>query len=480
MAKRTAERESSPTDAPEKNDPAAPSETQPVGMGMPAKVLLVAALVLGIGYLGYSMQNYSLSRAEEMLNKKELNQALALILDYRDRYPDSETALALHARILEQLDRNAEAVRLFEKASPAQNEEMLAMANAYMKLERWSRAVVLLKKLVERLPTNYDIRYQFTACLVKMQLYKDAIESAQKQTQYVGKEPNAYVVLATLYSEIGEHQSAADAYGKVLTYKDNEEASGLQIPPEEFFLQYGQELLSAGNGELAEPQFRKALAKYKEHEEKGLMSGDLDERYSQLHYLIGNAIELQGTGIEETNSENTASAENEWRIAVKEQPENFAARQKLAQLYIDRGNFARALEYLSPVLKYEGVSADVAFKAAKIFAGLKNPDEEKLWLERHTQAKKREEYLARVRSVTVESPNSFWAIMVRAWGFASAGNWNEAAIHVEGMSQEYMQIPFVAKLTSAIRTQDPSMLPTFEEIPFTPTESDSTVEKASP
>jgi superkiller protein 3 len=86
---------------------------------------------------------------------------------------------------------------------------------------------------------------------------------------------------------------------------------------------------------LAEPDpaDRAQLLEAKSHLETGL---ELDPTYAKMRHHYGRVLYMLGE---------TAAARAQWEQVIQEEPEHAMALMKLGQLYRDRGDYARALEF---------------------------------------------------------------------------------------------------------------------------------------
>jgi hypothetical protein len=63
----------------------------------------------------------------------------------------------------------------------------------------------------------------------------------------------------------------------------------------------------------------------------------------------------------------------------------------------------------------------------------------------------------------LRSPRNYWSNVIRAYRFAQAGNWPQAADMLEALTADGTPDPFIGKLAEAVRVRGP--LPSLDEVP---------------
>jgi tetratricopeptide (TPR) repeat protein len=402
------------------------------------RALLIGAaagfIVLGILW----WRDRPLAEAEASLKKGDARYAHFLLAKFLDRYPHHQRATALQAQVHVAMGEADTAIALFEQAGTATHEDERALTRALLMTEQWTLAIPLLERAVQQDADNADALYELTACRVRLGLFEQALESAQRFARLPGQEARGHVFVGAILRDLGKDVEAATAYQTVLKYDPT--AGSLQSDPADFFLQYGQTLLRLGKPEESlEPLKRSAAAR---------------ESPEVLLELGNAAMQLQRVN----------DAKAAWKRAVALDDRYVAAREALAGVELAQGQAEQALQWLAP-LGEEQVTLESAYLRQRAATLLGETAEAERWQQLASKLRKQQEFSAEIDQLMAGSPQSFWARVIRTHRFAEQGNWRQAALLVEVLLQEAPTEPFVIELAAAVhRRRD---LPSLQSLPIT-------------
>ncbi len=399
--------------------------------------VIVAATAAVVGGLVY-LQDRSLVEAEQRLQEGKPDAALKLIETFLEQHPEDQRGLALKARAMVALGNAEEAIPLFRRAGLASPTDMHAFARALLSRQQWSEALAVLDRLLEIDDSDADALYEATVCCSHLGRYKEAIERAERLTELPGYEARGLVLLGTLHNTVGNKHRAAEAWQQVLQLSP--QAEDLQVRPDEFLLAYGGLLADAGRASDALPLLERSRAL---------------RPTAEVHVRLGN-VRLQ------LNEPQQAQAE--WLAAVKLDTLNLEAREALASDSLRRGEPDEALQWLLPVAMKGRVKSSTAYLVQRAHTALGNDQIVEIWRKKADSLRQAEKLNAVMDHILVESPDSYWAQIVRAYRFAQEENWSQAAAMLQPALADDNTDPFVQKLADAIQRRGP--LPPVEDLPI--------------
>ena len=222
-----------------------------------ALVVAIAAALGGVVAWQW-WQEGPLRDAEAALARGQASRALALAEYYLDLHPGSERAEADRARALSDLGRADEAIEIYKRIGAATIDELRAWARAHMVRSEWSRAAPLLQQCLRLRPTDADALYELTTCRTRLGLLTEALESADRFTALPGQGARGNILLGAIQADQSNPDEAILAYQRAEALAPD--GLGLQLPPEEFFEQFGTLLLNQGRDAEAIPLFERSLA----------------------------------------------------------------------------------------------------------------------------------------------------------------------------------------------------------------------------
>ncbi len=375
--------------------------------------------------------------AEWQLDSGDAAGALATVDEYLDAQGSTESALALKARILVKLGQPAEALRLIERVGAASIPEMRAYAQAALMLQRWTAALPVLEHLVKQQPGDGDLLHELSACRARLGRYDDAIAAAQQFAKLPGNEPRGYTLIGLLERDRGNNQKCAEAWGRVLELRPD--AKDLQVSAGEFFQEYGKALLLTGDAVKAE---------------SALVRGVTAAETAAALAWLGKAQQQLGR---------REDSERTWRRAVELEPLNAMSLEGLAELMMQRQDFAGALACLQPLEGQAGLKSSTGFLLQRLYGLMQQPEKSVEWKQRTEELRRAEESLVHMEQVIVSSPDTMWGRVYQAWYLADQDNREQAKELLFPFVKEGAH-PFITKLWTALRDGLP--LPGSEEIPL--------------
>ena len=379
-----------------------------------------------------------LAEAEASLEQGDAKYAHYLLSKFLDHHPHHQRAMALQARVHVALGNPDLALALFEQAGGATAEDHRAWARALLMTEQWTLAIPLLERVVQEEPDNADALYELTACRVRLGMFEQALDSAQRFARLPGQEARGHMFVGAILRDLGKDAEAAAAYQTVLQYDPT--AQSLQSPAAEFFLQYGQTLLRLGKPEESlEPLKRSAAAR---------------ESPEVLLELGNAAMQLQ----------RLEDAKTAWKRVLALDERHALAREALARAALAQGQPQQVLDWLSPLAEKDS-TLESAYLRQRAYTLLGKDKEALQWQETASTLRKKQEFNAEIESLLLDSPQSFLARVVRAHRFAQQGNWRQAELLTEMLIQEAPGEPFVIELASAVHRR--RELPSLESLPIT-------------
>lgn len=398
-------------------------------------VALLAAL--GLAYWGAWYMERPIAQAEAALARGDPRRAIELVGDYLQKDPENSRALRLKGRLMVMLNQPAEAIRIFEKIGVATPADMEAMARAYMLQGQWSAALPLLLRVSELQPENPDVWYELTACRVRLGWLHDALKSAERFVEVSPHKARGYLFIASIQNDLKNRSASLEAFAKVLEH--DPECKTLQIPAEEFFLEYGRTLLVQGQPEQALRMYERSLA------------------------VRATAMGWYEKGRAHADLGQDSEAVRAWQEALRLQPTQVEARQGLAEHALQHNQPEAALEWLRPLLQQPMIRSTTSYLAQRAYTMLGDEPNAQAWRKRTEELRQQERLMNLVERVALEQPHSFWARVMRAYQFAQQGNWNQAKLLLATVKPETSDEPFVRQLATALEQR--GNLPSLDLLP---------------
>lgn len=387
-----------------------------------------AVLLFVAGGIGGTLwwQERPLRAAAAFLKQGDIAAAHDSVTQFLREYPYHNRALALKARILVKEGQPQLAVSLFQQVGASDPVDVHALAQALLQLEQWSEALPLLEFVNQKGIDRADLLHELAACRMKLGDADGALKAAEEFAKQPGCEARGELLKGTIHQQRGNLRQAASSWDRVV--KLSPDISELQIPPAEFYLEYGRVLLSLGEPALAEPNIARSLKLQ-------------PTPYTQA--LLGEA-ELQLGKVSE--------AKQSFEAALGADTHSIAARKGLANLALAEGDGQRVIDLLSPLENSGVLTSEIAFLLQRGYARLKNEVEAKRWQEKADELRKEENVQTAADQILRDTPDSDWATVIRAHKQAEKGNWTEAERLLQPLGPDAMSQPFIRELCEAVKT----------------------------
>lgn len=404
--------------------------------------LALAAAVLGVALgttLGWQWwQERPLRAAEMELARGNAPRALALAEYFLDLHPGSGRAEAARARALVSLGKGAEASAIYERIGAATADDLVAWARSFMLREQWSRAAAILEQVLRVRPDDADALYELGTCRTRLGRFDDAAEAATRFAALPGQQARGDVLLGAIRADAGDPETAAAAYARAFALAPDGE--GLQIPPEEFLVQYATILMNLGRTEDAMPLLEKSLA---------------STPTPAAHHLLGKAVAREG---------DESAAETHWLAAIELDPAAVSPREDLVGAALNRGDTEAARTWIAPLARIADARFQTAYLFQRLAAAEKDDEAFARWKAVADRLRVAEDRVKTLELGMAKSPDAYWSRVVRAHKFASLGNWDQARDLVESVPKESDEPAFVAALREALRTR--GTLPSLDLVPL--------------
>ena len=334
-----------------------------------ALLVLVPAAVIVAAVLW--RHDPALAEAERRLEAGGADGALVSANAFLARHPSSRRALSLKARALADLGRWDDASQIFSQISVESPEEIQAWATVLVNRQRWSDALPLLARLLELNPNDPFALRHVTTCRFRLGQAGPALESAARLAKIRGHEVEGFFLSGVIHRAQGNTHLAIENWASIEALRPS--AEGLPIGPAEFFLIYGEDLVTEETPGTALTKLRRSQA--------------LEETVEVL-LRLGQACAITG---------NEAEAAVAWTQALEHDPNNQEARNGLAELALGRSDGDEALRWLTPAASSPDVSSTTAFLMERAHTLLGNEDQLVHWQRRTAALRKSEKHQAALK-----------------------------------------------------------------------------------
>lgn len=404
------------------------------------RLYLAGATIIGISLILATtlwMQDAQLRAAEKFLNDKDGEAAIRLIREWESSHSPSGRSQALMARCLVEIGDYRRAAGIFEAVGAADATEIHSWASAYLSLQQWGDALPLLKDLRKRDAANPDVIHELAACQAKLGLLEEALTSAEEFRKYEKYAHRAWLLIGVIHSQRGNKTAAIDAWRHIKEY--DPEFKDLQLPANEFLTQFA-------SLEIEQGQTKEAMA--------------LLEKSLSLHETAEARFQ---SGLAEDLSGESQKANASWQRAVALEPSHRNARESLARQAIAAGDLDEAMNQLKPLSAQPSLRSSTAYLIQRIEQLRGNTEQAANWQKRTEELRNREAIDSAVNRILRESPESYWAQVIRSYQFAERGNYRQAQDLLDKIVSEN-EDPFVRNLRSAV--SDRNTLPSKSDFPI--------------
>ena len=398
-----------------------------------AAILLLVGCLLGIPW----WNERPLRQAEALLDSNDPEAAISIIDNFLKTDSANSRAVALKARALVGIGQAAEALRLIERVGAASVEEMRAYTDASLILQKWSQALPVLEYLNQQTPGDADLLHELSACRAKLGLYEKAVAAAEEFAALDGNTARGYMLIGMLERDRGNNQKCCDAWKRVLA--ERPDADGLQVPPEEFFLEYGKAMMLSGLTADAAPMLQRSIS---------------IKPQADAYSFLGKSLSQQGKRTE---------AEQAWTKALDLSSGIRLAREGLAELAMQRREFAQAAQWLKPLEDQADIKSTTGFLLQRVATLLNDTEKAHYWKERTEQLRRQEEVRVNMEQVIFNSPDSLWARVFQAYHLAEQKNPDQAKTVLFPFVKEDAH-PFILSLWMSL--QNSAALPSLDQVPL--------------
>lgn len=427
--------------------PSAPSRSQTTPVNEPRyigllRLALWLVVIVGLttgGIWGYLWWDEGpLREANAALNRGDTALASKLVQTFLKTHSPHDGALAMKARILVATGRYDDALDLFSKVGPASLADLKACAQACLHLKQWAQAVGLLDRALQLSPRDPDVLHEITAARAFLGNAKEALATAEQLSQIPGYEARGYIQIGTIERDCQNRKKAIAAWTEVLKF--DPEAKQIQLPGEVFFHDLGVLYLDDGDAKTALQMLERSV-QIKSHT-LGLV------HRGQAKLQLGRRDE----------------AIQDWKKALELEPAHREAREDLASVALERRQADEAVEWLEPLVAAGELTSSTSYLMQRSAALQGNQAEVERWRKKTEELRKLERIKSTVDHLLIESPQSFWAQVMRAYRFAEEGNWQQAEIQIEPVMKDAPKEAFLRDLVVAIQSRGP--LPSLEKLPI--------------
>lgn len=403
----------------------------------------IVVVLIGTGLAGMAgfiwWQEAPLRQAERELQAGRADDALLLVDDWRSDHGSTDAALALRARCLVELGYDAEALRVFAAVGAETPEELHAWARAQLRSERWAQALPLLEAVLERRPNDADVLHELSACCARLGMLDRAVGYAEQFAEHDAFRHRGLLMIGMLRKQQGNKPAAAEAWAQIAD--DESAVADLQVPAHEFLTEYAALQLDLGKPEQALRLLQRANA-IQELPESRHLQGQAEQQLGRLD-----------------------AARDQWQRALVLNPDHRGARESLARAALADNQPDLAHNFLRPLLDGSRPLTSSTTYLMQRVATLRGDDEQiARWTEKTESLRKSERLDSAVQQMLRENPNSYWAIVVRAYQFAEAGNWDQANVMLSTLPVDERPQEFVVQLRQAIDRRD--ALPSVDLLPI--------------
>lgn len=415
------------------------TESRYIGYLRPVLWLLVIGVLTTGGIWGYLWWDEGpLRAANQALKAGNADLAMQIVQKFLKTHARHDGALAVKARILVALGRYDEALDLFSIVGPANLADLKACAQACLHLNQWAQAVGLLERALQLSPRDPDVLHEITAARAFLGNSKEALVTAGQLSKIPGFEARGFVQIGTIERDRQNRKQAIAAWTEVLKY--DPEVKQIQLPGEVFYHDLGVLHLDDGHAKVALELLEKSL-QIKPH---------------ALGFVHRGQAKLQLGRRDE--------AIQDWKKALELDPAHREAREDLASAALEQRKADEALEWLKPLVAAGELKSSTSYLMQRCAALQGNQSEVERWRKQTDELRKLERIRSTIDHLLIESPQSFWAQVMRAYRFAEEGNWQQAEILIEPLLKDARREPFLRDLIVAIQAQGP--LPSLDKLPI--------------
>jgi tetratricopeptide (TPR) repeat protein len=280
--------------------------------GRRAVVVRGAVVVALLALTGWNWtRSQGLEEARAAYARSDWKTAVRRALDHLDRRPWSREAAKLAALGLSQLDFADLAEPYYRRAGPLGLEDLHARALGIFHANRREQAIRAYREILDHWPDEPRALRMLVVILMTQSRYPEAMAPAERLARLPGSAVLGYTMVGSIAHDMRDYDRAVVAMARVLEL--DPELRHQSLPPRQFWVQYGQDLLETSHFGPARDALQRALA--------------LDEGAPLAWELLGR-VEWQLSRFDE--------AERCWRRAIALAPDFVAPWLGLGRLALNR------------------------------------------------------------------------------------------------------------------------------------------------
>jgi tetratricopeptide (TPR) repeat protein len=288
---------------------------------------------------------------------------------------DETNLLYIEGRQLVLDGRNEEAAPLLEKALKADPENAFVnhqLAEVYLRLGNFERAEILGKKAVDKDPSNLEYHATLGGILATLKRYPEAKDQYNKIVELDPTNQKAPLLLGILEAESGQLDQGA----KILTKAIDDSSDNYMA-----YFYRAKIYLEMEDMKKAKADLDKCLTIKPSFVEAGTALGLLYERLGETEEAIKTYNRIQGSGRYKKRLAQLYLQKNEFEKALEElieyekvEPDDYGARVKIALIYFEIKKYDLALDRFKAILKEQPQADNVRFYLAAVYEELKQYD----------------------------------------------------------------------------------------------------------
>jgi tetratricopeptide (TPR) repeat protein len=269
-----------------------------------------------------------------------------------------------------------EAAKLFEKSlkdepqNPYVNHQL---AEVYLRLGNYDRAEELCKVAVEKEPNNVEYRITYGGILASLKKYDIAKAQYVKITELEPENPRAPLLIGILEAEGGQLEKGVATLGKIIE----------KSPDNYTALFYRAKIyIEMDQIKKAKTDLEKCLVIRPNFTEAATILGMIYEKNQEIDQAIDVYKNIQSSGKFKKRLAQLYLQKNEFEKALEElieyeklEPDDYTARVKIGLIYFELKQYEKAKERFLVILKEQPTADNVRFYLAAIYEELKQYDQ---------------------------------------------------------------------------------------------------------
>jgi tetratricopeptide (TPR) repeat protein len=275
------------------------------------------------------------------------------------------------------LDGNyEEAVPLLEQALKSDPESATInheLSEAYLRISNFDRAEVLARKAVEKEPKNSEFIITLGGIYASEKKYPEAKEQYTKLMELEPTNQRVPLLLGILEAESGQMEKGIQILSKTIDANpDNYMA----------FFYRAKVYLEMEQVEKAKSDLDKCLTLRNNFVEAGTALGMLYERLGQVDDAIAAYIRIQGNGRYKKRLAQLYLAKNEFEKALDEfieyeklEPDDYTVKVKIGLIYFEIKKYDLAIQRFRAILKEQPEAGNVRFYLGVVLEEMKKTDD---------------------------------------------------------------------------------------------------------